>query len=262
MATTDYTFGGHANAIYDAEGRKSDQWPSVVAGNNPGVVPAPGYIWGTHARALYDAETQKTQFWGSFTPGSLARGMLVLDMSAAPQDWPFQPQPNFRRPILTQPVIAPLPLRSVVAGPQFADLTLQPQFQKTIQFGSPFVPPVTPINTSCGIIDIYDSYDETNGTILVAWGHFGAPADSYNVYLNGVFNQNVTIPMAVIGGLSFATYVNQVQTSSPRYVVNIVAVNAGVETATSEFHPINSAPTSVMLVTPMKRPFPFGNTGD
>jgi hypothetical protein len=264
MPATDYTFGGHANALYDAEGRKSDIWPALFAGANPGVVPGPTYIHGTHAVALYNAEAQKTKFWGNLTPGALPRGVLTLDMSAAPQDWPYVQQGYTAKLILTQPVASAVPLRMAFSAPQVVDLTLQPQYQAATEFGTPFVPPVTPINTSCGETDIYDTYNATNGTVLVEWGAFGGPShvDSYNVYLNGVLNQNVTVPMAVISGLIFSSYNGFVVTPAPRYYINIVSVSGGQETATSGFHPINASPTSTTLVTPMKRVFPFPNSGN
>jgi hypothetical protein len=115
--------------------------------------------------------------------------------------------------------------------------------------------------TSCGVIN---AYDYGNGKILVAWGPFGGgPPDSYNVYVNGVLNQNTTVMEALIPGLIPASYnsATQVVTPPTTYVITVRAVSGGVEASTSDPLTITVQPTSVMLTTPMKRIFPFPNTG-
>jgi hypothetical protein len=66
---------------------------------------------------------------------------------------------------------------------------------------------------SCGAIDIYDN---GNGSILVAWPPFpGIIPDSFNVYVNGVLNQNVNNPPVIPqfllaeSGLQIATEAGQ-----------------------------------------------------
>lgn len=116
--------------------------------------------------------------------------------------------------------------------------------------------------TSCGVID---AYDKGGGNVLFAWGPFGGnPPDSYNVYVNGVFNQNVTIREALVTGLVPASYTPgppAVLVPPTTYIVTVTAVRAGVELAPSDPKTITVQPTSVILVTSMKRIFPFPNTG-
>jgi hypothetical protein len=52
-----------------------------------------------------------------------------------------------------------------------------------------------------------------------------------------------------------------VVTPSGTYQFNVVAVAGGVEVCTSHFRKITPGPTSLMLKTPMKRLWPFPNTG-
>lgn len=114
-------------------------------------------------------------------------------------------------------------------------------------------------NTTCGAVDVYDN---GNGSARLAWGAFGGPVpDSYNVYLNGVLNQNVAIRSATIAGLAGASYNGATVTPATTYTVKVAAVKAGVETAASLDRKFTAQPTSIMLKTPMKRIFPFPNTG-
>lgn len=132
----------------------------------------------------------------------------------------------------------------------------------------------------CGAIDIYDA---GNGTITVAWPPFpGISPASYNVYVNGVLNQNVAAPamQATITGLLGASYsastvppagdgshrpeslppVGKI-TDASSYDIKVVAVVAGVEVAASLDRTVTVQPTSVKLTTPMSRgPFPFPST--
>ena len=131
---------------------------------------------------------------------------------------------------------------------------------------------------SCGRIDAYDG---GNGSITLAWPPFpGVTADSYNVYVNGVLNQNVTTRRAIVAGLVQGSYnsgavaptpangprpqnmpPNGVVTPSGTYDFKVTAVKAGVEVAASLDLTIQIDPQSLLLKTPMKRLWPFPNTG-
>lgn len=132
--------------------------------------------------------------------------------------------------------------------------------------------------TTCGRID---ACDNQNGSITLAWGAFGGGTpDSYNVYVNGVLNQNVTSRRATVTGLTQASYSpnavaptpangprpqnmppNGVVTPSGTYAFKVTAVKSGAEVATSDTKTVTAAPASIMLKTPMKRLWPFPNTG-
>jgi hypothetical protein len=133
---------------------------------------------------------------------------------------------------------------------------------------------------SCGALDVYDN---ATGSVLIAWPEFpGVVPDSYNVYVNGVLNQNVVAPgmQATIAGLAPASYnagatppvgdgshrpeslppVGQI-TDAQTYDIKVVAVVAGVEVAASMDRSVTVQPQSNTLTTPMKRgPFPFPST--
>jgi hypothetical protein len=157
-----------------------------------------------------------------------------------------------------------------------------------------------------------DVYDNLNGSVLLAWSEMlTPPADSYNVYVNGVLVANVAALVfhwllesglgawqlesgagdwalegtpgsydKTVAGLSTASYSpggvaapsgnslrpqnmppTGVATPSSTYLFNVVAVSGGVEMCTSRFRKVTAAPASVPLVTPMKRLWPFPNTG-
>lgn len=108
-----------------------------------------------------------------------------------------------------------------------------------------------------------DLYDNGNGSIQVTWPPFPLASlpDSYNVYLNGVLNQNVATRRATITGLAGASYNGATITPASTYTVYVTAVKGGVETAVLGTSRITVGPTSVMLTTPMKRIFPFPQTG-
>lgn len=109
---------------------------------------------------------------------------------------------------------------------------------------------------------LVDVYDHGNGTVNLAWPEFpGVVPDSYNVYVNGVLNQNVTGRLATLTGLHGASYDGATITPPTTYDIKVVAVKAGVEISASMDRIVTATPTSVMLVTPMRRPFPFPNTG-
>ena len=127
----------------------------------------------------------------------------------------------------------------------------------------------------------FDAYDDLNGSILLAWGSLvEPPADSYNVYVNGVLNQNVDAYTATVSGLQQTTYSNSTiaastgnslrpqnmppvgtVTPSGTYDFHVCAVVAGVEVARSIKLRVTVNPSSIMLTTPMKRPWPFPSTG-
>jgi hypothetical protein len=124
--------------------------------------------------------------------------------------------------------------------------------------------------------------DNQNGTMTLTWPAFAGTVtpDSYNVYVNGVLNQNVTVRKAVVAGLAGSSYSSSavaatpnnsarpqnmppkgVVTDSTTYDFKVVAVKAGVEVAATHDRFVTVSPTSIMLTTPMKRIFPFPNTG-
>jgi hypothetical protein len=131
---------------------------------------------------------------------------------------------------------------------------------------------------SCGTFEIQDN---GGGSITLNWPTFPLITPSgYNVYVNGVPNQNVTARTATITGLQAASYSSSVVapngdgsdrpqnlpptgfvTDALTYDIKIVAVVAGVEVAASMDRSVTVQPNSLMLTTPMKRIFPFPNTG-
>lgn len=128
---------------------------------------------------------------------------------------------------------------------------------------------------------VIDAYDAQNGSVKLAWPPFpGTAPSSYNVYVNGVLNQNVATRQATVTGLTQASYSAAaiaapsgnsarpqnmpragVVTPSSSYTFKVVAVVAGVEVAMSIEKTVTVAPASLMLKTPMKRLWPFPNTG-
>lgn len=107
-----------------------------------------------------------------------------------------------------------------------------------------------------------DVYDNGNGSVQLSWPPLSPIApDSYNVYVNGVLNQNVATRRATVAGLHGASYNGATITPPTTYVFKVVAVKTGAEIAASMDAKITIQPTSVMLTTPMKRIFPFPNTG-
>jgi hypothetical protein len=102
-----------------------------------------------------------------------------------------------------------------------------------------------------------DVYDNQNGSMKLSWG---APSDfaaqSYNVYVNGVLNQNVATLNATVTGLTKASYNGTTETPSGTYTFNVTAVSGGVEKRTIS-KKVTVSPTNIMLTTPMRRPWPF-----
>ena len=126
-----------------------------------------------------------------------------------------------------------------------------------------------------------DAYDNGNGSVLLAWLPFTTVVpDSYNVYVNGLLNQNVATRQATVTGLTATSYSvgtvaptpnnstrpqsmppTGVVTDSSTYDFRVTAVKSGVEIGAAPDILVTAQPSSVMLKTPMKRVFPFPNTG-
>jgi hypothetical protein len=124
-----------------------------------------------------------------------------------------------------------------------------------------------------------DIYDNLNGSVKLAWD-LQPGAASYNVYVNGVLNQNVATDQATVTGLTQTSYssstvsapsgnsvrpqnmppVGQV-TPAASYVIHVTAVVGGIEATRSRAVTVTPGPVSIMLKTPMRRPFPYPNTG-
>lgn len=124
--------------------------------------------------------------------------------------------------------------------------------------------------------------DNQNGSVSLFWPPFAGTItpDSYNVYVNGVLNQNVTARTATVSALTKTSYSssavaaasgnsarpqnmppNGTVTPSGTYDFKVVAVKAAVEIAATVDRTVTVSPTSIMLTTPMRRIFPFPNTG-
>jgi len=128
-------------------------------------------------------------------------------------------------------------------------------------FGRPFTTGGGGGTWSCGVLDIYDA---GAGALVIEWGPFvGYTPNSFNIYVNGVLRMNVAGPPATITGLQEASYnpATQIITPAGVYTINVVAVVNGVEVATSVYKQVTMSPPTVMLVTPMKRLWPFPNSG-
>ena len=124
-----------------------------------------------------------------------------------------------------------------------------------------------------------DAYDMQNGSIALSWGGLQG-ATGYNVYVNGVLNQTVQQPDCVVSGLTVESYSasaiapasgnslrpqnmppNGVVTPSGTYVFSVTAIVGGAEVAITAPKTVTVSPTSIMLLTPMNRLWPFPNTG-
>lgn len=163
------------------------------------------------------------------------------------------------------------------------DIFLRPApFNALVINGKAATPPI-PIVTNKWL----DVYDGLNGTFKLAWAEMlSPPAQSYNVYVNDVFYANVPAPgpgrnwNATVSGLTQTSYnaaaIAPTPANGPRpqnmpptgtvtnsgtYNLKVVAVYEGVETTANMNRAITVSPTSIMLTTPMKRLWPFPNTG-
>ncbi len=104
--------------------------------------------------------------------------------------------------------------------------------------------------------------DNQNGSMSLYWPPFtGISPASYNVYLNRVLNQNVAVRTAVVTGLQQASYNGTTITAPGTYDFKVIAVVGGIEVAQSTDRIVTVSPTTIMLTTPMRRPFPFPATG-
>jgi hypothetical protein len=126
-----------------------------------------------------------------------------------------------------------------------------------------------------------DAYDNGNGSVQLTWPSFTTVVpDSYNVYVNGTLNQNVATRVATVSGLTATSYSagaipptpnnstrpqsmppTGVVTDSLTYHFRITAVKSGIEIASLKDVSVTAQPVSILLTTPMKRVFPFPNTG-
>jgi hypothetical protein len=111
-------------------------------------------------------------------------------------------------------------------------------------------------------------YDKLNGSVYLAWPTLTNPVDSFNVYVNGVLNQRVFNNglgpggfSCTVTGLKVASYNGSVKTAALTYDFKVVAVYKGVEVVATLDRIVTPHPDSVMLKTPMKRLWPFPNTG-
>lgn len=166
------------------------------------------------------------------------------------------------------------------------EIFLRPaSFNALVISGHSFIPP-TPIESPQGL-DIYDYMD---GAVLLAWGMFVPAAQSFNIYQRSVTFRPVEQPPAnafgvsagpyiatpgpwaqispvflnalncVVSGLQIATYSSGIITPAMTYDFKVVAVISGVERG-SIHKRVTPGPQSVVLTTPMKRLWPFPNTG-
>jgi hypothetical protein len=119
--------------------------------------------------------------------------------------------------------------------------------------------------------------DGLDGSVNMAWQTAHAP--QYNIYINGVFLRSVTGLQTTVTALELISYAktavapnpgNSLRPQSmppvgvvtPAKVYNFKVVAAG--SSTVEYAEIDQSitvgPTSLMLVTPMKRLWPFPNS--
>ena len=105
-------------------------------------------------------------------------------------------------------------------------------------------------------------YDNLDGTMLLRWSAFYPGATSFNIYVNGVYVGFVTGQSALVTGLTKEAYnpATGVVTKSGTYNLKVVGAINGIEGAEVD-QTVTVSPTSIMLVTPMRRPFPFPSTG-
>lgn len=118
-----------------------------------------------------------------------------------------------------------------------------------------------------------DAYDYLNGSVLLAWAQLVKPsATSYNIYQqvypSGAWVLIGAVPgtgpdyQFIANGLQITSYnpASQIITPSLTYQFKVVAVANGAECAETAII-VTPGPTSVALVTPMKRLWPFPSSG-
>jgi hypothetical protein len=137
--------------------------------------------------------------------------------------------------------------------------------------------------------------DNKNGSVSLYWGEMVTPpAASYNVYMRSItyvanfqptytpnfgfgpsaqgytptygvwaLQGNVAGHSFTVSGLTECSYNpgTGIETPPGSYEFNVAAVVAGVEVAVSQYVHCTLQPLNIMLTTPMKRLFPFPNTG-
>lgn len=128
---------------------------------------------------------------------------------------------------------------------------------------------------------VLDIQDNGGGSLTLSWPQFTAAAPaSYNVYVNGALAQNVATRTATLTALQCASYnkaaVPPTPANGPRpqsmppvgvvtpalkYRIHVAAVVGGVESARTVGQDVTPSPSSLMLVTPMRRVYPFPLTG-
>lgn len=169
-------------------------------------------------------------------------------------------------------------VRRAVQAKAFADPEI---FSRSAPFNALIVngaaaPPAAPALQFAHGIDIYDYL---NGSVLLAWGAFSPHADSYNIYVNGVLYANTAGLQIVVAGLTQPSYsagaiapatgnslrpqnMPPAGVASPAgvYRIKVVAVSVGQERGAIE-KKMSPSPTSIALITPMKRLWPFPNSG-
>ncbi len=102
--------------------------------------------------------------------------------------------------------------------------------------------------------------DDLNGEATIAWPACPGAA-GYNVYVNGELKLTTTGRVAYVSGLQPASYVNGVAQPALTYFLFVTAIVGFQEQMFAIERKFTPAPTSVMLLTSMRRPFPFPNTG-
>ena len=107
-----------------------------------------------------------------------------------------------------------------------------------------------------------DVIDNGGGSVTVSWAvPTGLAPASYNVYLDGVLNQNVPGLSATITGLTVASYNGVTETLPTTHDIRVAPVVAGIEVGPALDVKVTPQQQQVMLTTPMSRGrFPFPNT--
>lgn len=163
-------------------------------------------------------------------------------------------------------------------GPVSADGYLTPDGFPEV-YADGFI--LTQSQIGAGFPNRLDVYDNLNGSMTLRWGAM-YNATSYNLYLNGALNLTGIYGLtATVTGLTVESYSssavaastgnslrpqnmppNGVVTPSGTYSFHVCAVNSGgTEIARTIKKTVTVSPTSIMLTTPMKRLWPFPNTG-
>jgi hypothetical protein len=144
----------------------------------------------------------------------------------------------------------------IVAAP-----VLAAQFGVYAELGLPATFVNQGVLSAPGFASGLDVYDDLNGSLNLAWGGV-IGASVYNIYVDGVLNQTVAGLLATISGLTKEAYNpgTGVVTSSGTYNLKVVAVVGGLE-AVALHRKVTVNPASISLVTPMKRLWPFPNSG-